>query len=94
MSSFESFVSEQAMLSFRSVNVFGPTSANTWKRLVDKVANHDLTNRIAVFLLEATYPLETVSIFLLIKENSDAGIRGNFVERVLLEASKVPAGLS
>ena len=65
-----------------------------WKRLVDKVANHDLTNRIAVFLLEAAYPLETVSIFLMIKENSDAGIRGNFVQRVLLEASKVPACLS
>ena len=62
--------------------------------VLDKVANHDLTNRIAVFLLEAAYPLETVSIFLMIKENSDAGIRGNFVHRVLLETSKVPACLS
>jgi len=65
-----------------------------WKRLVDKVANHDLTNRIAVFLLEAAYPLETVSIFLMIKENSDAGIRGNLVEFVLFEPSKVAARLA
>ena len=52
-------------------------SANTGERLVDKVANHDLTNRIAVFLLEAaSISLKTVSIFFMIKENSDAGIRG------------------
>ena len=61
------------------------------KWLVDKVANHDLSNGKPVFLLKAAYPLKAVAIFFVIKENSDASVRRDFVQRILFETSKIPA---
>ena len=61
------------------------------KGLVQEVAKHDLSHRKAILLLKVAQALEAIAIFLVIKEKSDASIRRNLVQRVLLEASKVAA---
>ena len=63
------------------------------KRLVDQVADDNLSNGKAIFLLEVAQTLEAIAVFLVIEKNSDPSVRRKFVERVLFEAAKVAARL-
>ncbi len=62
--------------------------------MADQIADHYLSYGGPVFLLEAAYSLEAVAIFLVIKKNSNASVGRDFVQRILLEASKVSVRLS
>ena len=61
--------------------------------MIEKIAKHDLSHRKAIFLLELAQALEAIAVFLVVKKNSDPGVRRKLVESVLFEASKVAARL-